>query len=234
VLDKYDDMPDDIELRAGFAKLSENLYIAYMGGEPCYEVKQKLEALFPGVTLLFFGYADSTAYIPDDKIIAEGGYEAEGSAVEYGHKGSLKSGVDGSPLSFRSIRRIIASFPLAIILQLTFALYAAFPSNVCQKPSTFSPTVATAAFSPVCMRKPYTTRLASDRKPPRNQTTAPVASIQSEPFHQIGLPPGSSIVSRYITPASNAYIHGRANDVPFCTTWLYDCQTPGLPAVTHI
>lgn len=94
VLDKFDDLPDDIELRAGLAKLSDSLYIAYMGGEPCYEVKQKLEALFPDVTLMFFGYADSTAYIPDDKIIAEGGYEAEGSAVEYGLKGSLKSGVD--------------------------------------------------------------------------------------------------------------------------------------------
>jgi hypothetical protein len=65
-----------------------------MGGEPCYEVKRKLERLFPGVTLLFWGYADATAYIPDDQIIVEGGYEAEGSVVEYGLKGPFRPGID--------------------------------------------------------------------------------------------------------------------------------------------
>ncbi|MBP1990743.1 hypothetical protein [Paenibacillus eucommiae] len=94
VLHNYEDMKAQISLPGGMARLSESLYIAYMGGEPCYEVKLKLEQLFPGVTLLFFGYADSTAYIPDDSIIAEGGYEADGSALEYGLKGSIKQGTD--------------------------------------------------------------------------------------------------------------------------------------------
>ncbi|MDF2671051.1 MAG: Transcription-repair coupling factor [Paenibacillus sp.] len=96
VLNNYDAMEEHIWLPAGLVRLSSSLYIAYMGGEPCYEVKRKLELLFPDITLLFFGYADSTAYIPDDKIISEGGYEAEGSAVEYGLKGSLKAGIDQS------------------------------------------------------------------------------------------------------------------------------------------
>jgi hypothetical protein len=96
VLRNYDGMENHIPLPAGLVRLSRNLYIAYMGGEPCYEVKHKLAQLFPNVTLMFFGYADATAYIPDDKIIAEGGYEAEGSAVEYGLKGSLKAGIDRS------------------------------------------------------------------------------------------------------------------------------------------
>ncbi|MBO9610728.1 MAG: neutral/alkaline non-lysosomal ceramidase N-terminal domain-containing protein [Paenibacillaceae bacterium] len=93
-LQTYDAMPEEARLFAGLVRLSEHLYIACMGGEPCYEVKQKLEALLPGKTLLFFGYADATAYIPDDKIIAEGGYEAAESAVEYGLKGGFKPGID--------------------------------------------------------------------------------------------------------------------------------------------
>lgn len=94
VLNHYDHMPDYVILPAGLIRLSADLYIAYMGGEPCYEVKRKLERLFPGVTLLFWGYADATAYIPDDQIIVEGGYEAEGSVVEYGLKGPFRPGID--------------------------------------------------------------------------------------------------------------------------------------------
>lgn len=96
VLQDYDQLPDEVLLPAGLIRLNDDLYIAYMGGEPCYEVKRKLAALFTGVTLLFFGYADSTAYIPDDTIIAEGGYEAADSAIEYGLKGSFKQGIDKS------------------------------------------------------------------------------------------------------------------------------------------
>ncbi|GAA3413222.1 neutral/alkaline non-lysosomal ceramidase N-terminal domain-containing protein [Paenibacillus hodogayensis] len=94
VFDGYESQPDFMLLPAGLIRLSADLYIAYMGGEPCYEVKQKLERLFPDVTLLFWGYADAAAYIPDDRILAEGGYEAEGSVVEYGLKGPFRPGID--------------------------------------------------------------------------------------------------------------------------------------------
>ncbi len=40
------------------------------------------------------GYGDGSAYIPGDAMIDEGGYEVEGSVVEFGLKGRLKKGVN--------------------------------------------------------------------------------------------------------------------------------------------
>ncbi|MFK7691637.1 neutral/alkaline non-lysosomal ceramidase N-terminal domain-containing protein [Paenibacillus sp. HJGM_3] len=87
---RYEQMPDEIRLPGGFARLGRDLFLAYLGGEPCYEVKQHLESFFPGKYLLFIGYADSKAYVPNDKLNAEGGYEASGSTIEYGLKGTFK------------------------------------------------------------------------------------------------------------------------------------------------
>ena len=70
------------------------MYIAFLCGEVCVEVKQHIKKAFGDKKVIFIGYGDSTAYIPDDKIIQEGGYEAEGSVVEYGLKGKFKPGVD--------------------------------------------------------------------------------------------------------------------------------------------
>lgn len=94
LLEQYDQMADEVQLAAGLIRLSEDTYIAFMGGEPCFEVKEKLAAALNVPHLLFIGYMDSTAYIPDDKIIAEGGYEASESALEYGLKGGFKQGID--------------------------------------------------------------------------------------------------------------------------------------------
>ena len=65
-----------------------------MGGEICYEVKRILEPVFAPGELFFIGYADATAYIPSDQLIREGGYEAEGSTIEYCLKGPIALGVD--------------------------------------------------------------------------------------------------------------------------------------------
>lgn len=96
VLARYDDMPDVVELPAGFVRLGEGHYAALLGGEPCYEVMRKLHDSLGVERLLFIGYMDSTAYIPDDKIIGEGGYEADESALEYGLKGGFRTGIDRS------------------------------------------------------------------------------------------------------------------------------------------
>ncbi|TNJ62794.1 hypothetical protein FE784_28875 [Paenibacillus hemerocallicola] len=94
VLEQYERLPDEALLPAGLVRLAEGRYMAWMGGEPCYEVKKKLEAALGVGRLIFVGYMDSTAYIPDDSIIAEGGYEASESALEYGLKGGFKPGID--------------------------------------------------------------------------------------------------------------------------------------------
>lgn len=91
VVARYEEMPDELRLPGGVARLGKDIYVAFMGGEPCYEVKRQLEPLFAGKHLLFIGYADSKAYIPSDELNAEGGYEASGSTIEYGLKGTFKS-----------------------------------------------------------------------------------------------------------------------------------------------
>lgn len=94
VLERYDQLPDEISLPGGIARLGRDVFIAFMGGEPCCEVKQNLESVFADKQLLFIGYADSTAYVPDDKLNREGGYEASGSTIEYGLKGPFSAGID--------------------------------------------------------------------------------------------------------------------------------------------
>src|SRR5690606_5239877 len=95
VLARYDQTEDVVHLNAGILRLADDVYILLMCGEVCYEVKQKLvDALFPDKDVMFIGYGDGTGYIPDDKIIAEGGYEAEGSVVENCMKGPYKPGID--------------------------------------------------------------------------------------------------------------------------------------------
>ncbi|MCC7352705.1 MAG: neutral/alkaline non-lysosomal ceramidase N-terminal domain-containing protein [Anaerolineae bacterium] len=93
VLETYDQNEDMIRLRAGIVRLNDRLYIAYMGGEPCYPVKESAARAFGDATMLFFGYGDATGYIVDDKILSEGGYEAE-AGLEYCWKGRLKPGID--------------------------------------------------------------------------------------------------------------------------------------------
>lgn len=94
VYERYEQLDDRILLHAGIIRLNEQVYITALGGEPCVEVKRNIAQAFPGKQMLFIGYTDSTAYIPDDKIIGEGGYEAEGSVIEYALKGRFVQGID--------------------------------------------------------------------------------------------------------------------------------------------
>lgn len=96
VLARYDQMPEEVRLPAGFIRLGAGHYMALLGGEPCFEVMKKLHDALDVERLLFIGYLDSSAYIPDDKIIGEGGYEADESALEYGLKGGFRIGIDRS------------------------------------------------------------------------------------------------------------------------------------------
>lgn len=95
VLDRYDDLPEELALNCGIISLTPDFYIFSMGGEPSCDVKRVLEEIVPDQTMLFFGYNDAIAYIPSDKMIREGGYEASGRSVpEYRLKGSFRAGID--------------------------------------------------------------------------------------------------------------------------------------------
>lgn len=94
VTEHYDELPDKIDLNCGVIRLNPDFYIFTVGGEPSFDVKKVLAKAILGKKMMFFGYSDAVAYIPSDKIIAEGGYEAEGSVTEYRLKGRIAPGID--------------------------------------------------------------------------------------------------------------------------------------------
>ena len=95
VAENYDSLPDTITLNCGVVRLNPDFYLFSVGGEPVVSLQTVLREAFPDKQILCFGYNDAIAYIPSDKVIAEGGYEAGESAdLEYRLKGRPKLGVD--------------------------------------------------------------------------------------------------------------------------------------------
>ena len=96
VVENYEELPDTITLNCGAVRLNPDFYIFSVGGEAVVSLQTALREAFPHKQILCFGYNDAIAYIPSDKVIAEGGYEAgEGADLEYRLKGRPKIGVDG-------------------------------------------------------------------------------------------------------------------------------------------
>ncbi len=96
VLERFDRLPLTVPLNCGAVRINEDFYIFSMGGEPGVNIQTVLRQHFPGKQLLCFGYNDAIAYIPSDKMVAEGGYEAsaEHAVCEYRLKGRILPGVD--------------------------------------------------------------------------------------------------------------------------------------------
>ena len=95
VIDHYDELPDALHLNCGVVQLNPNFYILSMGGEPGIDIQKVLREAFADKQILCFGYNDAIAYVPSDKMIEEGGYEAGyRSDIEYRHKGKYQLGVN--------------------------------------------------------------------------------------------------------------------------------------------
>ena len=90
----YDTLADSLHLHCQTLQLSKELYIATTGGEPCFGVKNAIKKAFPqGAEVCFIGYTDACAYIVDDRVLTEGGYEPT-CHLEYCLKGPFKPGLD--------------------------------------------------------------------------------------------------------------------------------------------
>ena len=94
VIDNYENLDETLYLHASVLKLTGDMYIFAMGGEPSHDVKATLRNAFPDIKIVFVGYCDDIAYIPSDRLIEEGGYEADGSVVEYRLKGRVAPGAN--------------------------------------------------------------------------------------------------------------------------------------------
>lgn len=88
----YEKLCDTLDLHCGIIKLTDKLCIANVGGEPCYGIKTAARDALRGYDVSFIGYTDDCAYIVDDKILSEGGYEPE-CHLEYGLIGPFKQGI---------------------------------------------------------------------------------------------------------------------------------------------
>ena len=90
----YDTLAETLYLHCQIIRLSDSLYIATTGGEPCFGVKNAIKKAFPEDTqVCFIGYTDACAYIVDDRVLSEGGYEPT-CHLEYGLKGPFLPGLD--------------------------------------------------------------------------------------------------------------------------------------------
>ncbi len=89
----YDSLPEKVTLYCQTLRLCDTLHVATVGGEPCFGVKNAIKAAFGKSDVCFIGYTDDCAYLVDDRVLAEGGYEPE-SYIEYNLKGPFKPGLD--------------------------------------------------------------------------------------------------------------------------------------------
>ncbi len=94
VIKDYDIIKDFATIHCGIVKLTDELYILYMGGEIVYEIKQLLQKAFSPAEIIFLGYHEALTYIPDDKIIEEGGYEGFDAPTNAGFRGPFKKGIN--------------------------------------------------------------------------------------------------------------------------------------------
>lgn len=89
----YDRLPDSLMLHCQAIRLSDNLFVATMGGEPCFGAEKAVLSAFGDKKVMFIGYTDSCAYVVDDKVLSEGGYEPT-CHIEYCLKGPFKAGLN--------------------------------------------------------------------------------------------------------------------------------------------
>ena len=89
----YDDMPLSVTLHCQTLRVCDSLFVAAVGGEPCFGVKNAVKSAFGDKDVCFIGYTDDCAYLVDDRVLSEGGYEP-GCHIEYNLKGPFKSGLD--------------------------------------------------------------------------------------------------------------------------------------------
>ena len=95
LLEKYDTCEEEAALPAGVIRLGKGIYIVFLGGEVCADVKLGIERTLKGRKIIFLGYTnDVIGYIPDESIISQGGYEGDQSQLGYGFSGRYAKGID--------------------------------------------------------------------------------------------------------------------------------------------
>ncbi|MES2378868.1 MAG: neutral/alkaline non-lysosomal ceramidase N-terminal domain-containing protein [Bacteroidota bacterium] len=72
-----------------------SFYIIALGGEPTVDYSLKLKQLLKNKDVFVAGYSNEVVcYIPSERVLAEGGYEAESNLIYYGMAGPFKPGLE--------------------------------------------------------------------------------------------------------------------------------------------
>lgn len=85
-------------------RLGDEFALVAIGGEPVVDYALRARRELPGVVLA--GYSNSVrGYVPSERVLAEGGYEAGDSAIYYGLPGPFAAGVEDT--IFTAIRGVL-------------------------------------------------------------------------------------------------------------------------------
>jgi len=77
-------------------RFGRDLTLLALGGEAVVDYALRARREYPGEALIVAGYSNSVmCYIPSERVLAEGGYEAVDNMVYYGQPGPFAPGVEG-------------------------------------------------------------------------------------------------------------------------------------------
>ena len=91
----------------GVIRFGDNLTMVALPGETVVDYALRLRKEYPGQRLWIAGYSnDVSLYLPSERVLKEGGYEAGGAMVYYGIHGPFKPGVEERVVE--GVKRLIA------------------------------------------------------------------------------------------------------------------------------
>lgn len=94
-LERGGKIPESYPYPAQVVRLGKDLTLVALAGEVVVDYAIRLRKEFPDQRLWVAGYSNEVfAYIPSERVLAEGGYEAGGSAVYFGLHGPFQPGVE--------------------------------------------------------------------------------------------------------------------------------------------
>lgn len=93
-MDKGEDV-SAVDYPVQVLRLGEGLGLVGLGGEVVVDYGLNIKKSYPGLRLVVAGYTnDVMCYIPNRRILSEGGYEADDSMMYYGQPGKFTSAVE--------------------------------------------------------------------------------------------------------------------------------------------
>ena len=106
-LDRGERLPATVPYPVQTWTFGRELAMVFLGGELVVDYGLRLERELDSARLWVTAYANDVAfYIPSERMIAEGGYEVDGSMVYYGHPAPLASGTED-----RIVRAVLEMLP---------------------------------------------------------------------------------------------------------------------------